>query len=118
MADYTYSVGGGCGCGGCFTEDTLVDTNEGEKEIGELQKGEEVFSYNPDSGSENVSSVNETFEFERGGYYNIRTKDGREVKVTAEHPFFAIKKEQEPPTFWEYMKEESLTAKLLKRLLN
>jgi len=103
-----------CSCGGgCFAGDTPVSTPDGESAISDLKEGDMVSSYDPQTGSESTSLIQKTFEYSRGAYYKIRTKDGEELKVTAEHPLYAIQKEETPLSFWEYLKKESLTKKAI-----
>ena len=106
-----------CGNGDCFTPDTLIGTSGGQAAIINLEEGESVASFNPETDSESSSLIEKTFEFTRNAYYRICTKGGHEVNVTGTHPFFAVKKEAIPLSFWEYLKKESLTRKLFDKLL-
>lgn len=107
---------GGCG-GGCFTPDTPIDTPEGEKKIKDLKKGDEVESFDLESKEEKNSIVEKIYETTRSAYYKIKTKDGKEIKVTAEHPLYAIQKDNTSLNFLEYLKNESFTRKLIDRVL-
>ena len=100
-------------CGGCFTPDTKVDSPEGEKEIKDLQEGDEVKSLDPETGEETASVVEKIHEVTRSAYYKIKLKNGKELKVTGEHPLYTLKQPEEPLTFWEYLKTQSFTKSLI-----
>jgi len=104
--------------GGCFAPETKISTPGGQKAISELKVGDEVVSQNPESGGENRSLVEKIHEVTRSAYYKIKMKNGKEIKVTGEHPLWAIKKQEKPLSFWEYLKTESLTKKAITWLLN
>lgn len=106
-------------CGGindCFTPDTPIKTPEGEEPIINLDEGEAVASFDPETGSPSTGLIRKTFEYTRNAYFKIRTKDGRELKVTGTHPLLAIQKNQVPLSFWEYLKTESFARKFLARI--
>ena len=106
--------GMGCACGdagGCFLPETKVETPEGEKGIQDIQAGEKVKSWDPRTGEETTSQVEDVYQASQGAYYKIKLKDGQELKVTGEHPLYTIRKEKEPLNFWEYLKTGSLIKK-------
>ena len=107
-----------CGGGGCFSSETQVSTPGGQVAISELKVGDEVVSQNPESGEESQSLVEKIYEVTRSAYYKIKLKNGTEVKVTGEHPLYAMRAEKKPLTFWEYLKTESLTKKAISWVLN
>lgn len=111
-----FNCTGACSCGGCFTGDTPVSVPGGEEAISSVKVGDQVQSFNPDTNEETTSVVEKIYELTREAYYKIKLKDGTEVKVTAEHPLYAIKGETEAPSFWEYLKTESLTRRLVDRI--
>jgi len=100
-----------CGGGNCFIPETEVETSEGRKKIKNLKVGQEVISFDPETGSEASSLVEKIYEVTRSAYYKVRLKDGTELKVTGEHPLYAIQKKAEPLSFWQYLKTESLLKK-------
>lgn len=88
-------------CVGCFTGETTIDTEsqdtgvQGEKEIKDLQPGEIVSSFNPETGEISEGEVSDIKKTTREGYYILETESGKKVKVTAEHPFLAVKAEND-----------------------
>jgi len=109
---------GGCG-GGCFTSDTPINTPEGEKEIKNLKEGDEIKSFDSSLGEKKNSIVEKIYETTRSAYYKIKTKDGRDIKVTAEHPLYTIQKDNSnnSSNFLEYLKNKSFTRKFIDRVL-
>lgn len=99
-----------CG-GGCFTGETEIGVGESEKsenpsassgqaqnsetkEIKDLKPGDVVESFNPETGEIKEGTVSDVTKTTREGYYILETEGGYKVKVTAEHPFLAIKSEK------------------------
>lgn len=90
-----------CGGGGCFTGETEIGIEqegegageqEGEtKEIKDLQPGDIVSSFDPETGEIREGTVSDVTKTTREGYYILETESGKKVKVTAEHPFLAVK---------------------------
>ena len=107
------------GCGGCFTAGTEVDTPEGTKEIQDLEVGETVESFYPETGEATTSLVEKIYEVTRSAYFQVFLEDGSELQVTAEHPLYAIQERESetPASFWEYLKTESLVSRLAKKIL-
>lgn len=103
---------------GCFTPDTPVKTPEGEEAIIDLTEGDEVAVFDPETGSPSTGIIQKTLQFTRNAYYTIRTKEGKELKVTGTHPLFAVQKSETPLSFIEYLKTESLTKKLISNILH
>lgn len=89
-----------CG-GGCFTGETEISVGqegerageqEGEtKQIKDLKPGDVVESFSPETGEIKERTVSDITKTTREGYYILETESGKKVKVTAEHPFLAIK---------------------------
>ena len=87
-------------------------------------------SLDPQTGEEDLSKVEDIHEVSQSAYYRIKLKDGRELKVTAEHPLWAIQKDSTSQesfqatsevsgfSFWEYLKTESLTKKFFNLFLD
>lgn len=86
-------------CGGCFMGETEV---EGEKlqnsktqklQIKDLEEGDIVSSFNPETGEIKEGMVSDVTKATREGYYELETESGKKVEVTAEHPLLAVKNE-------------------------
>ena len=109
-----------CNGTGCFTAGTEVDTPEGTKEIQDLEVGETVESFDPETGEATTSLVERIYEVTRSAYFQVFLEDGTELQVTAEHPLYAIQERESetPSNFWEYLKTESLTAKFVNKFLS
>jgi intein/homing endonuclease len=65
-----------------------VSTPQGDKSIETLKPGDSVFSFNELTGEKIPNTVEDSPVRTVSEYYIIRTRSGREVKTTAEHPFF------------------------------
>lgn len=80
----------GCGGGGpsCFLPGTQVATPQGDKNIETLKPGDAVFSFNELTGKKVINTVSDSLLRSVPQYYVITTESGRQVKTTAEHPFF------------------------------
>ena len=79
-----------CGGGGpeCFLAGTKIDTPFGQRNIEDLKQGDAVYSFDKESKKVVLNTVEEPFVSTRSGYYLIKTVSGREIRVTAEHPFY------------------------------
>jgi hypothetical protein len=93
----------GCCGGGCFTGETEINTENSKTpklQIKDLEEGDLVSSFNPETGEIKENTVSGILKFTREGYYELETESGNKVKVTGEHPFLAIKGEnnQAPST--------------------
>jgi intein/homing endonuclease len=63
------------------------------KEIKDLKEGDVVSSFDPEIGEIKEGTVSDVRKLTREGYYELETESGKKVKVTAEHPFLAVKNE-------------------------
>lgn len=79
-------------CGGCFLPETEIAAFQGEKQIQDLNAGDQVFSLDPQTGSRVFSLVEKIHHLTRPFYYRITYEDGNELKVTGEHPLLTLKK--------------------------
>jgi len=91
-----------CCCIGCFPGETKIGVRESEdleyknrleKEIKELRPGDYVSSFDSETGEILRGEVSEVQKYTREGYYLLETESGGKVKATGEHPFLAIKSE-------------------------
>ena len=81
------------GCGGkppiaCLAEGTPVATPSGPVPIEALRLGDAVYSVNPETGERIVSRV-VAIRSARRPALSLRTRSGRTVVATAEHPFYS-----------------------------
>ena len=73
---------------GCsFSEDTPVTTDNGEKEISEIEVGDSVLAWNQEEGVIDYYPVTATIAEEHQITVNLII-DGEWIKTTPEHPFF------------------------------
>jgi hypothetical protein len=73
---------------GCsFSEDTEVATSEGDKEISEVETGDEVLAYDQENDSIGYYPVTATISEEHQVIINL-VIDGEWIKTTPEHPFY------------------------------
>ncbi|MCI9080098.1 MAG: hypothetical protein HFH68_14515 [Lachnospiraceae bacterium] len=78
----------GCVNGKCFTGDTLVYTNQGYKFIKEIQKGDEVYSRNEETGETGLKEVEEVFCTTANTIYHVWVDGKEEFRITAYHPVY------------------------------
>ncbi len=79
--------------GVCFTGETLVATNEGNRRIDSINVGDEVLSFDEVVGTTLSRPVTRCFESTTDGIYEITlTSDESSdiVRVTPDHPFLSI----------------------------
>jgi len=93
------AIGDSC-CGGdsCFTTGTKIATPGGETKIENLEPGDAVISFDPDTGSTSTSTVSQNYSRTVDEYYIVKTASGKEIKVTGEHPLFTGSEPQSPKT--------------------
>lgn len=72
----------------CFSGDTLVCTRKGYQPIKEIQKGDEVFSRNPETGEVGFKEVEGVFHTTTHTVYHIWVNGKEEFKTTAYHPIY------------------------------
>lgn len=92
---YWASDSNDCWCPSCFLPGTQVSTPQGEKPIETLKPGDEVYSFDELTGKKLLNVVQNSPVRTVPQYYIIKTESGREVKVTAEHPFLTKSKEDQ-----------------------
>ena len=79
---------GECVNGRCFTGDTLVYTRHGYKPIKGIQKGDEVYSRNAETGETGFREVEEVFCTTAHTIYHVWINGKEEIKTTAYHPVY------------------------------
>lgn len=74
----------------CFEKDTLVKTDNGEKKISELEKGDKVLSFNHKNNKKEFKTVINVFKNENNikKCYSFKFKNGDEIKCTEDHEIF------------------------------
>ncbi|EMN90601.1 toxin HINT domain protein [Leptospira weilii str. UI 13098] len=72
----------------CFTAGTLVHTSTGAKKIEEVKVGDQVLSWDEESGEQEYHRVVKTFQREVNVVYTIVYSNGTQVETTDEHPFY------------------------------
>lgn len=87
LVDLLNNNGGG---GGCFVGDTVVMTADGGGvPIADLELGEEVMSFNPESGASlGYGRVVGIFKYLKDERFGLTFSDGSYVEVTGTHPFY------------------------------
>jgi len=71
----------------CFTEETLIYTKDGYKQIKDIEVGDEVYSENADTGEQGLKKVVNVFVKESNELIHLQVGD-QEIKTTATHPFW------------------------------
>lgn len=104
-------------CGGCFVGGTSVASKQlSDQAIENLKPGDMVSSFNPETGEVSESQVSEVHKLTREGYYELETESGKKVKVTGEHPFLAIKSEENLISKLKNALSNTLTFRLITSL--
>ena len=75
----------------CFTEDTLIKTEDGYKEIKDIEVGDLVYSEDPLTGEKGLKRVTNVFVNETSVIVRIYVED-EEIETTPTHPFWVIGK--------------------------
>jgi RHS repeat-associated protein len=71
----------------CFTEETLVLTADGYRQIKDIQEGDLVYSENVETGEKGLKRVSKVFVREIKKLVHVYV-DGEEIKTTDTHPFW------------------------------
>ena len=79
----------------CFTGDTLVSTEDGDRRIDEIKSGDKVWSYNTETGEKEFKEVKDVSVTETDILVKITTTDDKEIKTTMFHPFYVTETEDE-----------------------
>jgi Hint module. len=118
---WTYCMCGVCGSG-CFTEEVEVTTKllgeQTTKQIKELEPGEVVSSFNPETGEILEEKVTEVEKYVSEGYYELELESGEKVRVTGEHPFMAVKSNENFVFKLKNLISHTITHQLITSLQN
>ncbi|WP_235595689.1 TIGR04388 family protein [Leptospira weilii] len=76
----------------CFTAGTLVHTSNGTKVIEDVKVGDQVLSWDEETGEQEYHRVVKTFQREVNVVYTIVYSNGTQVETTDEHPFYIEEK--------------------------
>lgn len=79
----------------CFTGDTLVSTEDGDRRIDEIESGDKVWSYNTETGEKELKEVKDVSVTETDILVKITTTDDKEIETTMFHPFYVTEAEDE-----------------------
>lgn len=72
----------------CFTGDTLVAVEDGQKRIDEINVGYKVWSYNSETGETELKEVLQVYIKETDELLHLETSDGEIIDTTTNHPFY------------------------------
>ena len=76
----------------CFTGDTEVYTSDGLVCIEEIQVGDSVWAYNPETGETELKEVLNVWVKETDEILHVSTSDGETIDTTTNHPFYVDSK--------------------------
>lgn len=72
----------------CFTGDTLVATEDGDKRIDEIAVGDYVWAEDTVTGEQVLKRVNKVYIKETDHLIHIGTSTGEDIETTENHPFY------------------------------
>lgn len=72
----------------CFTGDTEVYTSDGLVCIEEIQVGDSVWAYNPETGETELKEVLNVWVKETDEILHVSASDGETIDTTTNHPFY------------------------------
>ena len=73
--------------GNCFIAGTLVATSDGLKPIEDIEVGDEVLAYDPETGEQAYKPVVRLFRNTTDKWYHVHVNE-QDITCTAEHPFY------------------------------
>ena len=73
--------------GNCFIAGTLVATADGLKPIEDIEVGDEVLAYDPETGEQAYKHVVNLFRNATDKWYHVHVNE-QDITCTAEHPFY------------------------------
>ena len=74
---------------GCFIAGTKIKTSDGEKNIEDIEVGDEVYAYNADTGEIGLKKVSRVFTHKADDIAHV-TIDGETIDATTNHPFYVV----------------------------
>jgi len=77
----------GCNAGDCFIAGTKVLTEDGYKNIEDIEVGDKVLAYDEKTGEQAYKKVVQLFRGETKEWYHVFV-DGEEIVCTGNHPFY------------------------------
>ncbi|TGL66538.1 TIGR04388 family protein [Leptospira kmetyi] len=98
----------------CFTAGTLIHTKTGTKKIEEIAIGDQVLSWNEETGEQEYNKVTATFVRDTNEIYTLIFADGKQVETTWNHPFRRLLPEYSFATTPTKVNSEWVEAKDLK----
>ena len=75
----------------CFTGDTLVAAENGQKRIDEIKVGDKVWAFNVETGEAELKTVTKVYVHAVNEVLHLYTDEG-DIDTTATHPFYVIGK--------------------------
>ena len=93
------SVVGGAGAlmSQCFTEGTVVKTEDGDKTIEDIEEGDKVISINPVTGEKDLKEVTKVYRNETDRLIHLMIQNEKDfcssritVDTTPDHPFYVV----------------------------
>ncbi len=75
----------------CFTGDTLVAVDGGQKRIDEIEVDDKVWAYNVETGETELKPVTKIYVHSVDELLHLYTDEG-DIDTTANHPFYVIEK--------------------------
>ena len=75
----------------CFTGETLVAAEDGQKRIDEIKVGDKVWAYNVETGETELKKVTTVYVHEVEEILHLSTTEG-DIDTTTNHPFYVIDK--------------------------
>ena len=73
--------------GNCFRKGTLVETADGLKSIEDIEVGDKVLAYDPETGEQAYKPVVRLFRNATDKWYHVHVNK-QDITCTAEHPFY------------------------------
>ena len=75
----------------CFTGDTLVAAENGQKRIDEIEVGDKVWAFNVETRESELKTVTKVYVHAVNEVLHLYTDEG-DIDTTANHPFYVIGK--------------------------
>ena len=71
----------------CLTGDIKIQTENGLKEIKDIEVGDRIYTYNQETNRQNITEVTKTINHLTQQIYTFTLDNGEEIKCTARHQF-------------------------------